>query len=221
MAISGTLVLQGEEDVSFRILGMLMAVWLLWVPTSVGAAEDTPTTRFSANMADLKSSLKAFSQTIDTYNQSVKAVTDFDVEAAKAKVAEIKDQIKQLLDQLSDNSPLGKSQYDLTRWIEHNRRLVRTDPLLSSERKALLEKAWAERADDIQRAGTEISAARKALIEQLNTVTGDETFLTQLLFLEKADEAATLIKQFLNDITSFSESLRRRMEALPVPTPAS
>jgi translation initiation factor 2B subunit (eIF-2B alpha/beta/delta family) len=221
MAISGTLVLQGEEDVSFRILGMLMAVWLLWVPTSVGAAEDTPTTRFSANMADLKSSLKAFSQTIDTYNQSVKAVTDFDVEAAKAKVAEIKDQIKQLLDQLSDNSPLGKSQYDLTRWIEHNRRLVRTDPLLSSERKALLEKAWAERADDIQRAGTEISAARKALIEQLNTVTGDETFLTQLLFLEKADEAATLIKQFLNDIKSFSESLRRRMEALPVPTPAS
>ena len=205
----------------FRTLVIFVAVWLLWSPTLVDATEDTPTTRFSANMTDLKSSLKAFSQTIDTYNQSVKAVTDFDVEAAKAKVAEIKDQIKQLLDQLSDNSPLGKSQYDLTRWIEHNRRLVRTDPLLSSERKALLEKAWAERADDIQRAGTEISAARKALIEQLNTVTGDETFLTQLLFLEKADEAAALIKQFLNDIKSFSDSLRRRMEALPVPGPAS
>ncbi len=206
---------------ALRAVIMAMAGWLLMVPITVNAAEDTPTAHFSANMADLKSSLKAFSQTIDTYNQSVKAVTDFDVDAAKAKVAEIKEQIQQLLEQLGDNSPLAKSQYELTRWIERNRRLVRTDPLLSAERKDLLEKAWALRADEIQQAGVEIVAARKALIEQLHKVTGDETFLTQLLFLEKAGEAATLIKQFLNDIKSFSDSLRHRMEALPLPGPAS
>jgi translation initiation factor 2B subunit (eIF-2B alpha/beta/delta family) len=198
-----------------------VAWWLLMAPATVRAAEDTPSAHFSANMTDLRSSLKAFAQTIETYNQSVKAVTDFDVDAAKAKVAEIKEQIKQLLDQLGDNSPLAKSQYELTRWIERNRRLVRTDPLLSAERKDLLEKAWSERADEIERAGVEIVAVRKALVEQLNKVVGDETFLTQLLFLEKANEAAALIKRFLNDIKSFSDSLRQRMDALPVPGPAS
>ncbi len=206
---------------AFRALAMAVAGWLLVVPATAGAVDDTPTAHFSANMTDLKSSLKAFSQTIDTYNQSVKAVTDFDVEAAKAKVAEIKEQIKQLLEQLGDNSALAKSQYDLTRWIERNRRLVRTDPLLSTERKELLEKAWAARAEEIERAGVEIVAARKALVEQLNKVTGDETFLTQLLFLEKANEAAGLIKQFLNDVKTFSDSLRQRMEALPLVGPAS
>jgi len=205
-----------------RILAAFLVVWLTaaLVP-GPAAAEDTPSNRFSANMTDLKSSLKAFSETIDSYNRSIKEVTDFDVEAAKAKVAEIREQIRQLLEQLNDGSPLAKSQAELTRWIERNRRLVRTDSLLSSERKALLEAAWAQRAEDIDKAGKEIVAVRKTLVDQLNRVVGDETFLTQLLFLEKAGDAAKLIRQFLNDIKSFSDALRQRMDALPVPAPGS
>lgn len=204
-----------------RILAAILATWLAVAAPALASAEDTPANRFSANMTDLKASLKAFSQTIDTYNRSIKDVTDFDTEAAKVEVAEIKERIKTLLDQLADSSPLAKSQAELTRWIERNRRLVRTDSQLSSERKALLEAAWAQRADDIDKAGKEILAVRKALIQQLNTVAGDETYLTQLLFLEKAGEAATLIHQLLRDIKSFSDSLRQRMEALPVPGPVS
>ncbi len=203
------------------LLWGLAVVLTLGLGTGLAWAEDTPSARFSANMGGLKTSLKAFSQTVDEYNRSIKAVTDFDVEAAKVKVAEIREQIKVLLDQLGDGSPLVKSQTELSRWIERNRRLVRTDTLLSSERKALLEKAWAERADEIERDGKEIVAVRKDLVEQLTRVVGDETYLTQLLFLEKAADAASLIRQFLSDIKAFSESLRRRMEALPARGPDS
>lgn len=205
-----------------RVLAAVLAIWLMAAALpGATAAEVTPANRFSANMTDLKSSLKAFAETIDSYNRSIKEVTDFDIEAAKLKVAEIKEQVRQLLDQLSDGSPLAKSQADLSRWIERNRKLVRTDTLLSTERKALLENAWVQRAEDIDKAGKEIVAVRKALVEQLNRVVGDETFLTQLLFLEKAGDAARLIRQFLNDIKMFSDSLRQRMEALPVPGPVS
>ncbi|MBI1208289.1 MAG: hypothetical protein GC191_13515 [Azospirillum sp.] len=189
--------------------------------TAVALADDTPTHRFTANMGELRTTLKAFSDTVDSYNRSIKEITDFDLAAAKHQVEEIRDQIKRIIDQIGYGSELAQSQDELSRWIDRNRRLVRADPLLSRERKAYLEDQWSRRSDEVERAGRETAAIRKDLADQLNLVVGDENFLTQLMFLEKAGEASALVRKFLEDIKAFSDDLKKRLEQLPKLGPVS
>lgn len=182
------------------------------------AQEATPTTEFTANMAAVKATLDDFNERVTEYNEAIGEIAAFDVRSAKRQVEEIRRSIQTLVDQIGDDSELARSQIDLARWIDRNRRLVRADPLLSEDRKAYLLQEWERRALSISVASREIDEIRTELRGQLISVMGDETYLSQLILLEKADEAAVLVREFLDQVKTFADVLQRRLQLVPVPT---
>lgn len=193
---------------------------LIVLPAGPSAAEPTPSQRYSRQLDDTRDLLKAFSGSVEAYNHAIAEITAFDLQEARAKVEEIRVWIGRVLEQIDENSALAQTQTELQRWIERNRLVVRTDPLLSAERKAYLDQEWASRAREVEQASAEIKQIRQDLRRQLEAVRGDENYLTQLVFLEKADEAVALVRQFLEDIRAFSVELRTRLQVLQ-PEPGS
>jgi len=198
----------------------LVCLGLVLLPLVGSRAEPTPSQRYSQELDDTRDLLKSFSGTVEAYNQSIGEITAFNLEEARAKVEEIRVWIGRVIEQIDENSELVRTQAELQRWIERNRLVVRTDPLLSAERKAYLDQEWAARGRQVAEASAEIKQIRQDLRRQLEAVRGDESYLTQLVFLEKADEAVALVRQFLEDIRTFSVELRTRMQVLE-PDPGS
>ncbi len=182
------------------------------------AADDLlPSQRYTASLSDVRELLSTFAQVVETYNREIGAITEFDLAAAKVQVAEIRQSIEDILGQIGDDSALARSQADLVRWIESNWRQVRADVYLSEERRTYLLSEWSQRADQVTEAASEIEVIRRELTRQLSVVIGDEHYLSQLILLEKADEAGRLIREFLENIRIFSNSIRQRFERVPVP----
>lgn len=199
-------------------VGLALVGFLLAAALAPALAQPSPAQRFTANMAEVKATLEDFNKTVIAYNAAIGEITAFDVAAAKRQVEEIRRSIEALVAQIGDDSDLARSQLDLAQWIDRNRRRVRADPLLGEERKAYLLKEWEQRALTISVASQEIGEIRRALRDQLTSVMGDETYLSQLIMLEKADEAAVLVRSFLDQVKDFAEVLQRRLRLVPVPT---
>lgn len=201
----------------YALAVLLAAAVLSPVCQPAWAGEDSPTRQFSARMTDLRTTLDQFAETITRYNQSVAVITAFDLPAARVQVEEIRRRIETLLSQLAPDSPLAHSQTALARWIDHNARLIRSDALLSEERKTYLLAEWTRRGEAIEAAGRELQIIRRDLHEQLKSVVGDQTYLTQLVLLEKADEAAAVVRTFLAEVREFAAVLRNRLRLVPTP----